>query len=201
MAKAKPSQSKAPKKSASPAQDFYAKFFKLVETRGWFSLTLPEIATATGVGLPQLLERYPDKSDILNGFGRTLDLQLAQDVTISDDPLKDKLFDLVMQRLDALRPYRGGILRLIGDIQAHPVSAVMLGLETMCGFNRSMALMLDMSGKPISHPSVVLAVMGLKIVYVSTLRTWKHDESADLSATMAILDRGLNRLIKVLHLN
>lgn len=190
---------KSKKTSGKNGGDFYQRFFALVERRGWFKLTLPEIAKATGISLSQLLETYPDKSDILTQFGRALDAKLAQNVTDSDEPLKDKLFDVVMQRFDALAPYRAGLLRLIEDMQTHPISAVVLCLETVCGFNRSMALMFEMAGISTSHPRALLGVVGLKIVYLSTLRTWKHDDSADLSATMATLDRGLGRLIGVLR--
>ncbi len=195
----KKSKKTAGKNNGDFTHNFYGRFFALVEKRGWFKLTLPEIAKATGISLAQLLETYPEKSDILTQFGRALDAQLAQNVTDSDEPLKDKLFDMVMQRFDALAPYRAGLLRLIEDMQTHPISAIVLCLETVCGFNRSMALMYEMAGMSTSHPRALLGVVGLKIVYLSTLRTWKHDDSADLSATMATLDKGLSRLINVLH--
>lgn len=196
MASAKKKTSKASKKSTN---DFYVDFFTLVAERGWFSLTLPEIAKATQHSLSELLKIYPDKTAILIGFGKKIDAQLADDTSQSTEPLKDKLFDMLMRRFDALAPYRAGVLRLLEDMQSHPISAVVLCLEAMCGFTRSMALIFEMVGISTSHPRAILGVMGLKIVYLSTLRTWKHDDSPDLSATMAILDRGLNRLIRVLR--
>lgn len=194
-AKTKPKK----EKSANTEAQFYQDVFDLIEKRGWFALTLPEIAKAARINLAELLKIYPDKVAILSGFGRFMDMQLAEDTVESTEPLKDKLFDMVMRRFDALAPYRAGATRLMEDMQSHPVSAVMLCLETLCGFNRSMALMLDMAGLSTSHPRAILGIIGLKIVYLSTLRSWKHDNSADLSSTMATLDRGINRLIKVLR--
>lgn len=193
--KTKPKKSKT---GDSQAQ-FYRDMFDLIVKRGWFVLTLPEIAKATRTNLSELLKTYPDKVSILSNFGRYIDMQLAKDTVESTEPLKDKLFDMVMRRFDALEPYRSGAVRLMEDMQSHPVSAVMLCLETLCGFNRSMALMLEMAGLSTSHPRAILGVIGLKIVYLSTLRSWKHDNSPDLSTTMAILDKGINRLIKVLR--
>lgn len=178
---------------------FYHDVFDLIAKEGWFSLTLPALAKATGVSLAELLKSHPDKSSILTSFGRYIDTQIANNSFESTEPLKDKLFDLVMRRFDALSPFRAGVVRLMEELQSHPVGAVMLCLETLCGFSRSMTLMFEMAGISSSHPRAVLGVIGLKIVYLSTLRTWKHDVSPDLSATMAILDKGLNRLIKVLH--
>ncbi|MDX1923578.1 MAG: hypothetical protein SFW65_10680 [Alphaproteobacteria bacterium] len=190
---------KKTKTAKKNAPDFYARFFALVEKRGWFALTLPEIAKATGVSLSQLLETYGDKSEILTQFGKKLDVQLAHTAVSSDEPLKDKLFDVVMQRFDALAPYRAGLIRLVEDMQSHPISAVVLCLETVCGFTRSMALMFEIAGISTTNPRAVFGVVGLKIVYLSTLRTWKYDDSADLSATMATLDRGLTRLVSMLR--
>ncbi len=188
-----------PKTAKNSEAQFYHNVFNLIAKRGWFSLTLPELAKAVRVSLPELLKTYPDKVAILSSFGRYVDAQLAQGMYESTEPLKDKLFDMVMRRFDVLTPYRAGACRLMEELQSHPVGAVMLCLETLCGFNRSMALMFEMAGLPISHPRAILGVIGLKIVYLSTLRSWKHDVSPDLSATMATLDKGLNRLIRVLR--
>lgn len=198
--KTKSAKTKSKKaKTANSESQFYQDVFDLIAKRGWFPLTLSDMAKATGISLSELIKTYPDKGSVLTSFGRYIDIQLAQDTLASNEPLKDKLFDMVMRRFDALAPYRAGTTRLMQDIQSHPISAVMLCLETLCGFNRSMALMLEMVGLSTSHPRAILGVIGLKIVYLSTLRAWKHDDSPDLSATMAMLDKGLNRLIKVLR--
>lgn len=191
------------KSAQKKPDDFYKAVFDLIETRGWFALTLPDIAKATGINLCELLQRYADKTDILRGFGRMLDEALAkyaeQNAASETDLLKDKLFDMVMCRFDALATYRAGVVRLLDELRAHPLSGSILCLETLCGFNRSMRLMLEMAGLSTTRPSAILAMMGLKIVYLSTLGTWKSDQSTDLSATMAVLDRGLGRLVKVLR--
>jgi hypothetical protein len=201
MAATKKTRTKKAKqtKPKNAQAQFYHSVFDLIAQRGWFSLTLPDIAKATRISLAELLQTYPDKVSILSSFGRYMDTQLAQGTVESTEPLKDKLFDMVMRRFDALAPYRAGVVRLMEELQSHPISAAMLCLETLYGFNRSMALMLEMAGISTSHPRAILGVIGLKIVYLSTLRSWKHDNSRDLSATMATLDKGINRLTKVLH--
>ena len=42
-----------------------------------------------------------------------------------------------------------------------------------------------------------LRVKGLAAVWLATLRAWRHDESPDMAATMAALDRNLGHAERV----
>lgn len=188
------------KKTALTPDKFYEMLFTLVEKRGWFALTLPEIARATKTKLPELLQRYPDKNAVLIGFARLLDSKMAEMPLDDSAPIKDRLFELFMQRLDALRPFRAGVIRLMHELWQQPFSTALLGLEAGCTPSRSMIIMLDLAGVSPSKPFNLLAAMGLKIVYLAALRTWKDDESLDFSPTMATLDRALERWLKLTRL-
>jgi hypothetical protein len=188
------------KAKQNPSHSFYLQFFKLVEQRGWMDITLPDIAIATKIKLPELMQRYGDKNAVLCGFGRYIDEQLAADIPDAAAPLKDKLFDVLMRRFDLLQPFRGGVVRLMDDVLRAPVETLLLGLDTGGALCRSMVFMMEMAGLSSSKPFHLLAGAGLKMVYFSALRTWKTDESADLSATMATLDRNLDRLLKLTRL-
>lgn len=201
MAEVKKSKSRktVKKQAKKPEEQFYTDVFEHVSVHGWFSLTMPQIAKAAHIRLPELLKNYPDKGSILIGFGRYVDARMAEGWIEGTEPLKDRLFDMIMQRFDVLAPHRLGVIRLMEELQSHPMMSVMLCLDMLCGFNRSMALMLEMAGLSTSHPRAIAGIIGLKIVYLSTLRSWKHDDSSDLSETMAVLDRGISRLINGLH--
>ena len=45
-----------------------------------------------------------------------------------------------------------------------------------------------------------LKARGLTIIYANSLRVWLDDESPDLAATMAALDRGLMRAEQIMSL-
>lgn len=200
MAKASKS---AKKKTASSAPksdaEFFAALFALVEKDGWNGLTLPAIARGTHVPLATLLEKYPDTHSILHGFAGFIDRQLTA-VAVEDGALKDRLFDVVMQRLDALAPFRPGLIRLIGDLQANPFNALALGCDSFTATRRSASLMLALAGLRADQPFLSLLRTGFELVYLQTLRIWKNDTSADLSATMAALDRALQRLLGIARL-
>ena len=102
---------------------------------------------------------------------------------------RDRLFDVLMRRLDAMQPHREGILRFMKDLPFHPFLVLSLG----AAMERSMGWMLEAAGLD-SHGAAGLArIKGLTAVWVYTLRAWLKDDSADLAATMAALDRALDR--------
>ena len=63
---------------------------------------------AVGLTLAAAYEAYPSKAAILTGIGRDIDARLF--ASLEDDPLdgspKDRLFDLLMRRFDALNDHR-----------------------------------------------------------------------------------------------
>ena len=75
------------------------------------------------------------------------------------------------------------------NLPTHPGLALVLGLATQ----GSMAWMLEAAGVPATGWRGTLRVQGLTAVWLYTLRAWLADESADLSGTMAALDRALGR--------
>jgi AcrR family transcriptional regulator len=187
-----------PKKA--PRDDDAALFqalFDLVAKHGWFDLTLRDVARAAKLTLPQLMRRYPSKNALLEGFNAFLDRRLINQFQDEEAPLKERLFDLLMQRFDALQPYRAGLCRFMEDLPRHPLEAACLGLESGMSLCRSMAMILELAGVPAGKSGIIPAAAGLHMVYLVTLYTWKKDDSADMSATMAALDRQLDRFCRM----
>ena len=73
----------------------------------------------------------------------------------------------------------------------------MLALFLGAGMNRSMGWMLEAAGLDAGGPSGALRAKGLGVVWLAGLRAWEKDESEDLSATMAALDRALDQADRV----
>jgi hypothetical protein len=103
--------------------------------------------------------------------------------------VRDRLFDLLMRRIDALQAHRGGVLALLRALPGEPPTALLLTLAT----RRSMRWMLEAVGIPTRGINGELRVKGLLAVWLWTIRAWRTDESEDLSATMAALDAALSR--------
>ena len=164
----------------------------LAAERGWRDLTLAGMARAAGVTLSEFHAAFPDKGALLAGLGRAADAaMLAGDDAAegTDETPRDRLFDVVMRRFDALLPYRDAIRRIRSELRADP-SAV---LALLCRMNRSMSLTLEAAGIPSSGLRGLVRTQVLAAIYGRTFRTWLDDDSVDRAPTMAELDGQLRR--------
>jgi hypothetical protein len=123
---------------------------------------------------------------LLLRFGRLAD-QAALAEAGKDGSPRDRLFDLLMRRLDVLQAHRAGVLALLRWLPAAPAAAALLA----CANLRSMRWMLDGAGIDSRGLLGRLRVKGLLAVWLWVVRAWQADESADLAATMAALDQAL----------
>jgi AcrR family transcriptional regulator len=164
---------------------------KLAGEKGWRATTMADIAAGAEVSLADIYRVFPTKSDILRGFTRRIDeavLSEGRDGDESETP-RDRLFDVVMRRFDALTPYRSGLDSISQDLRGDPVAAAVYA----CSLRRSMAWMLEAAGIPSDGIAGALRIKGLGVVYLMVFRIWLTDDSADLSRTMAALDARLRQ--------
>ncbi len=162
----------------------------LAADRGWRRVSLPEIAAQAGLAAEQVRAAFPSKSAIVNGLLRSVDeAVVAGGPADAGDSARDRLFDVLMRRFDALAPYKAGLGAILGDACVRPVT----GLCALPRFLCSMALMLETAGLSARGIAGALRAKGLALIYANALRVWLGDDSPDLAKTMAALDRGLRR--------
>ncbi len=162
--------------------------FQLAAEKGWRAVSVATAARAAALPLARARARFAGKAAILLRFGRLAD-QAALVEAPAEGVARDRLFDLLMHRIDALQAHRAGVLALLRALPAEPPTALLLALAT----RRSMRWMLETAGIPASGLRGELRVRGLMAVWLWTLRAWQGDASEDLSATMAALDTALRR--------
>ena len=162
--------------------------FRIAAEQGWSKVTVPAAARAAGLSLAEARARFPSRGAILLRFGRLAD-QMALTDAAPDGPVRDRLFDLIMRRFDALQAQREGIRALIRALPLDPLTALMLA----CANNNSMRWMLQAAGVDATGPRGDLQVKGLNAVWLWSLRAWDKDESEDLSGTMAAVDKALEQ--------
>ncbi len=165
-----------------------ASFFRLAAERGWTRTSVAEAARAAALPLAEARVRFPGHGAVLRQFGRMAD-RAALAETPTEGTVRDKLFDLLMRRFDALQAHRAGVAALLRALPTEPPTALLLA----CATKRSMRWMLEAAGVSTAGLRGELRVRGLVAVWVWTLRAWERDESADLSGTMAALDAALRR--------
>jgi ubiquinone biosynthesis protein COQ9 len=162
--------------------------FQLAAEKDWRAVTVAAAARAAGLPLATARARFPGRPAILLRFGRQADQAALVEVP-AEGSARDRLFDLLMRRLDVFQSHRAGVLALFRALPAEPPTALLLALAT----RRSMRWMLDAAGIPTRGVRGELRVKGLVAVWLWTMRTWRGDETEDLSATMAALDKALGR--------
>jgi AcrR family transcriptional regulator len=162
---------------------------QLIARQGWRRLSMAAIASEAGLPLLSLYRAFPSKAAILCAFSRRIDeavLTAPVEAEPGERP-RDRVFDLLMRRFDALQPYRGALEVLDRELPADPAAALAAG----AGLLRSIAWMLEAAGIATDGLAGVVAVKLTTAAYFMTLRVWLRDETPDLAPTMAALDRRL----------
>jgi ubiquinone biosynthesis protein COQ9 len=162
--------------------------FTLAADSGWRGVNVAAAAQAGDLPLPRARARFPGRHTLLMRFGRMADQAALSDVP-TEGPVRDRLFEMIMRRLDTFQAHRAGVITLLRALPLEPPTAVLLA----CATKRSMRWLLQAAGVSTGGVRGELKVRGLVGVWLWTLRAWERDESTDLSATMAALDTALRR--------
>ena len=163
--------------------------FARIARDGWRGLSIGAIAAEAGLPILRVYRAFPSKPAILAGFFRRIDeAVLAVPVEAeADERPRDRVFDLLMRRFDALGPYKPALEVLGRELSGDPCAALVAGARLL----RSMRWMLEAAGIATAGVTGIVAVKLTAAAYMAALRVWLSDDSPDLAPTMAALDRRL----------
>jgi AcrR family transcriptional regulator len=169
----------------------------LASDRPWNDIELNDLAEAAGVTLSELRDLFPSKGAVLGAFSRRIDKQVLEGTSddLREEPARERIFDVMMRRLDALTPYRRALRRIIFALRQDPLALAALNRQ---GLN-AMRYMLAAAGISTEGPLGGLKLQGAVIVFSNTLQTWLEDDDPTQARTMARLDRELRRGERVLE--
>jgi len=163
----------------------------LAAERDWARIGLSDIAQRAGVGLAELRRAATTKAHILAAYQRRVDAAALDGADPDDgETPRDRLFDLLMSRFDALNQHRDGAVALARAAGRDPCLAAF----GAAGLTRGMAWMADAAGVRVDGLRGRAAVRALTAVYALTIRDWVADDSPDMAQVMAGLDSRLRRL-------
>jgi len=180
-------------KPSAPAGDrekIIAALFALLADKPIEQIGLAEIAREAGVSLVQLRGSFASALAIVAAHFKDTDAAvLAADLSdMEEESPRERLFDVLMRRLEILAPHRQAIRSLLRSTRRN----VPLGLALNALTARSQKWMLTAAGIGASGPRGALRAQGLALLFGSVLRTWVRDDDPGLARTMAALDRGLS---------
>jgi ubiquinone biosynthesis protein COQ9 len=165
-----------------------ASAFSLAAERDWSRVSVAQAARDAGLPLDRARQRFSGRCAVLLRFGSLAD-QAALSVATDEGSHRDRLFDMLMRRIDFLQRHRAGVLALLRVLPADPATALALAAASL----HSMGWMLEGAGISSRGLRGRLRRKGLLAVWLWTLRAWQRDESEDLASTMAALDQALSR--------
>jgi AcrR family transcriptional regulator len=191
--KPKPSSAApAPPSSSKPARErIIDAFMALLAEKSIEQIGFAEIAKQAGVSLSELRETFGSTLSILAAQMKETDRAVlaGADDDMAEEPPRERLFDVLMRRLEVLAPHKAAVRSLTRSATRNPGLALALnGLAV-----RSQQWMLTAADISASGPRGMVRAQGLAVLFASVLRTWVDDDDPGLARTMAALDRALAR--------
>jgi AcrR family transcriptional regulator len=190
----KPAPRSARTAASTPQTDrekIIAAFLALLEDKPFAALGFDDIAQRSGLSLAQVRGEFASTFAVLAAYVKATDRAvLAQDMhDMSEEPARERLFDVLMRRLEVLTEQRNAVRSLLRSSRSNPPLALALnGLAV-----RSQQWMLTAAGINASGPQGMIRAQGLALLFASVLRTWVDDDDPGQARTMAALDRALAR--------
>jgi AcrR family transcriptional regulator len=179
-----------PPSGGAPARDpVVDAFMALLAERRFEDIGFAEIATRAGVSLSELRGKHASKVELIAAHMREIDREVLAgiDPGMAEEPARERLFDVLMRRLDALGPYKQAVRSLRRSAMTNPgLCFAINGLAV-----RSMQWMLTAADISASGPKGMVRAQGLAMLFASVLRTWLHDDDPGQARTLASLDRAL----------
>ena len=166
-------------------------FMALLAERPFEEIGFAEIAARSGVPLGRCRAAFDSTVAVLAAQLREVDRKVLDggDADMAQEPPRERLFDVLMRRLETLAPHKAAVRSLARSARCNPGLAVALnGLAV-----RSQQWMLTAANISGGGLRGAIRAQGLACLYARVLRTWLDDEDPGLARTMAALDRELAR--------
>ena len=156
---------------------------RLAESRPWSDIELQDIAQEAGISLAELRDMFPSKGAILGGLSRRIDRQVLEGTTddLAGEPARERLFDVMMRRLDALAPYKRALKRISQGMRGDSLSLAAMNQLAL----NSQRYMLAAAGISTEDALGFLKLQGAVIIHANTLDTWFDDDEPARARTMA----------------
>jgi len=189
-ARAKP-KAALPPPGGTDRERIIAALMALLAEKRFEEIGFGDLAARADVSLAVLRGEFASKLAILAAHMKELDRKVLAggEDDMADEPPRERVFDVLMRRIEAMAPYREATRSLLRSAARNPGLAFALnGLAV-----RSQSWMLAAADIDSAGPRGMIRAQGLAVLFASVLRTWVDDEEEGLARTMAALDRALAR--------
>ena len=164
--------------------------FKIVQKKGWEKFSLQDLSKEK-IKESEINSYFKNKNEIIDKFSYMIDSFVESKINLNDFKIsskKDNLFELIMLRLDEMRPYKGPLTKIVDAAKQNPCLLSRISNNVL----NSMDFYLELTSSYNETPIDFLKKNTLFFIYSFTFKTWLMDDSDDLASTMAELDRLLS---------
>jgi AcrR family transcriptional regulator len=179
-----------PPRGASDSDKAIDALMALLAEHSFDRIGLAEVAGRAGIKLSQLRTEFGSTLAILGAHIKDIDRVVLDggDGDMTDEPVRERLFDVLMRRLEALAPYKESVRSIMRSARRNPGLALALNAMAV----RSQHWMLEAASIGASGPRGALRAQGSALMFARVLAVWVDDDEESLDRTMAALDRGLS---------
>ena len=163
----------------------------LAAEKPWARVGLDDVAKAAEVSLADAYDAFGCRAALVAGLIRRHDKQMlaGDDPSLEDESRRDRLFDVIMRRLEGMKPHRKALKSMAMGAPADAATIALSGPQLI----GSVQWMLRAAGVPSDGALGAVRTAAVAAVYGQTLRAFMRDDSEDLATTMAALDKALKR--------
>jgi len=182
--------SSPPRQPAVHRDPIVGAFMALLAEKRFEDIGFAEIARRAGVSLSELRAKHNSKIEMLAAHLREVDRAVLDgiDPGMADEPPRERLFDVLMRRLDILAQDKVAVKSLRRSLTFNPgLTLAVNGLVV-----RSMQWMLTAADISATGPKGMVRAQGLAWLFGSVLSTWADDDDPGQAKTLAALDRALS---------
>src|SRR5271166_7081185 len=166
---------KAEVKPADPRGKIVDALMELAGEQRFEDISIRDICRKAHVSLADFRDAFPSKGAVLAGFSRRIDRAvLSQDSEeLADESPRERLFDILMRRLEAMAPYREGLRETTAWLRRDPASALALNQVVV----NSMRFMLEAAGIEVEGGAAgAIKLQGLALAWARIVGVWLNDE-------------------------
>ena len=166
-----------------------AALMELLAEQSFEDIGLAEVAGRASIKLSQLRNEFGSTLAILGAFTKQIDNAVLDggDADMAEEKPRERLFDVMMRRIEALAPYKDAIRSIMRSARRSPGLALALNVMAV----RSQSWMLEAAGIGASGPRGALRAQGAALMFARVMSVWVDGDEEGLDRTMAALDRGL----------
>jgi AcrR family transcriptional regulator len=187
----KDSQPKLPAPTKSNREKIVETFMALLAEQPFEKIGFGDISARCRLSLADCRAEFGSTLAVLAAHIKELDRKVLAggEADMAEEPPRERLFDILMRRLEILAPHRAAMRSLMRSAGRNPGLALALNSLAL----RSQQWMLTAAGIDAAGPRGMVRAQGLALLYGRVMQVWLNDDDPGLARTLAALDRELAR--------